>query len=220
MSGAIAFGPKEVLKALTVGELKNLWDMGVPKVIMFGRKWMQDDETLEELPLQAELTVAMMYDPEADLRAQRAAAALEGFDRNDILQDRLSNPAAFSLQYTWCLIALEAVHGRDAKFWRECLEFNVIPMLPNIPDPVPQGCEVPRGQIRKFQTGCWPNGHIFPAEPLLEALRALDHVALTSAVNRNATLKNEFQPLVDVHNLKYTLLGSWLDVSVKPLLLD
>mmetsp|Transcript_127337 Transcript_127337/g.233653 ORF Transcript_127337/g.233653 Transcript_127337/m.233653 type:complete len:173 (-) Transcript_127337:38-556(-) len=171
---------------------------------------MQDHETLEELPLQAELTVAMVS--EASLRAQAAAAVLEGFDRNTILQDRRSN-GSVTLVYIWCLIALEAVYGRDPKVWRECLEFGIIPTLPRgLPLYSPY-------EIRKFQTTCWPNGSVFPAEPLLEALRRLDHLALERAMNTSIDLKHEFRLLPGVRNLNSTLLGSWLDVSVKPLLL-
>merc|ERR1712070_679917 len=101
MSGAVAFGPEEVLKTLTVGELKNFWERGAPKDVMFGSKLMLDHETLEELPLQAELTVAM--NAEAQVRAAAAAALLEGADRYTILQDRRSNPR-FTFEYTWCLI--------------------------------------------------------------------------------------------------------------------
>jgi len=218
MSGEIAFGPKAVPKTLTVGELKNFWDMGIPKDIIWGTRLMQDHETIEELPLQAELTVVRMSDPEVSLRAQAAASALEGFDRNAILRDRVSDPASFSLEYTWCLIALEAVYGRDAKFWEDSLEFNIIPTLPNIAPPVPPECACPPKQIRKFRNGCWPNGDLFPAEPLLEALRALDHRALQRAVTRKTKLRNEFQPLAALHNLNSTLLGSWLNVAVRPLL--
>lgn len=222
MSGAVAFGPQAVPKALTVGELKNFWDTGAPKKIMFGSKLMQDHETLKELPLQAELTVAMMPEPYAAaalLRAEAAAALLEGFDQNAIRRDRDSDPA-FTLVYTCCLIALEAVYGRDDKFWREQLEFNIIPTLPNISHSLPQDIAYGPGQIRKFQNGCWPKGKLFPAEALLEALRGLDHLQLTRAVQSNTVLRDELQPLVTFRYLNSTLLGSWLDVSVKPLLLD
>jgi len=210
MSGAIAFGPETVVRTLTVRELKNFWDRGAPKDVMFGVKLMEDHETLEELPLQAELVVAMVC--LANQRAQAAAVALEGADRNAILRDKRDNPG-FSLECTWCLMALEAVYGRDAKVWRECLDFGCgIPTLPA------SHVSYTSGKIRAFQSFCWPNGRVFPAEPLLEALRALDHLALQRAVNRKTKLRNEFRPLVAVQNLNSTLLGSWLDVAVKPLL--
>lgn len=211
MSGAIGFGPEAVPKTTTVGDLKNLFQKGDPKQIMFDGKLMQDSETLEELPPQAELTVAIVS--EANLRAEAAAAALAYVDLDTILQERRFNPG-FSREYTWCLMALEAVYGRDPKVWREGLEFGVIPTLPNTTGLYPTS-----GQIRKFQSCCWPEGRIFPAEPLVDALRSLDHRELERGINTNIELKKEFQSLRTVSKLRSTPLGHWLDVSVKPLLL-
>lgn len=209
MSGAIAFGPEAVLKTITVRELKNLWDTGAAKDILFGHKLMQDHETLEELPLQAELTVA--WNAEANIRAQDAAAALKFVDLDTMLDERRSNDR-FSLEYAWCLMALEAVYGRDPAVWRECTDFGRIPTLPYLPH------QCPSGQVRGFQTGCWPFGPIFPAEPLLDALRNLDHFAIERAMNTNIELRNEFPSLLAVHDLGSTPLGSWLEMSIKPLL--
>merc|ERR1711972_669342 len=123
----------------------NFWDRGAPKEVMFGGKLMQDHETLDELPLQAELLVTKVC--LANTRAQAAAVALEGVDRNAILRDKRDNPG-FSLEYTWCLMALEAVYGRDAKVWRNCIDFGCgIPTLPKV-------ASYKSGEIRAFQNGC------------------------------------------------------------------
>lgn len=215
--GAVAFGPEAVLKTLTVGELKDFWDRGAPKDVMFGSNLMQDHETLEDLPLQADLTVAK--DAEAQVRASAAAAVLQNANCDTILQDRRANPR-FCFEYTCCLIALEAVYGRDVLVWNGRLHFGGVPTLPNMPlDAQKNLRNYQQGRIRQFQTNYWPVGRLFPAEPLLEALRRLDHSSLERAVNLNVEFKKEFQPLLAMDNLSSTLLGSWLDVSVKSFLL-
>merc|ERR1711879_340258 len=113
----------------------------------------------------------------------------------------------FSLEYTWCLMALEAVYGRDEQVWRKCTDIGRIPIQASNPRQCPPG-------HRKFQPAFWPNGRVFPVEPLLEALRRLDHFALERGMNTNDNLRNEFQSLLGHPDLGSTPLGSWLDVSI------
>eukprot|EP00931_Biecheleriopsis_adriatica_P083093 TRINITY_DN56619_c0_g1_i1.p1 TRINITY_DN56619_c0_g1~~TRINITY_DN56619_c0_g1_i1.p1 ORF type:complete len:235 (+),score=29.83 TRINITY_DN56619_c0_g1_i1:103-807(+) len=219
MSGATAFGPEAVLKVLTVRELKNLWDAGAPKEIMFGNRLMQDDETLEELPLEADLTVAMVS--RASLRAQDAAVVLQQADTYGLINScHHRRPLRLaSIAYTGCLLALEAVHGRNIRCWTG-LGFGGIPHMSRL-SPVPG--EMP--EMRKLQAHYWPNGRVLPLEPLLKALRTIEHGALEIAVNNDNELRNEFQALFAAIDEKrddpvgaWHVFVQWLEVSIRPLL--
>merc|ERR1712232_258311 len=115
-------------------------------------------------------------------------------------------------------LALEAVHGRDRKFW---YDFGGVPLL--LPDRKRRDFET-----REFGNAYWPRGRVFAAEPILESLRKLDHLALETAVRANKQLLNEFRDMFKVQELKSEYakrvqrsLGAiveWLEISIKPLL--